>query len=208
MSDVSAQPQDTATLHNQVQPIVQQQADDSMPSDATVVSDAAATSSVTTTSDTTASDATIATSVMQSAQAYDPLNPSHPVGKSGIGAKETAAKGLDALVAEVPGAQVVETEKSAEVPPEVESWIEKVQHHEIQAPHEVVVADKTTQQLTGNYASDPVIVLPVTQQGMQTGITKSVTESARWLVEWCTRIIKKFHGMVVYRDVPQKERGT
>ena len=194
MSDVSAQPQDVAMLNNQAQPIVQQQADDVTASDATVVSDAV-----------TASDATIAASVMQTMQSFDPLNPSHPVGKSGIGAKEvSASQSLDAMVAEVPGAQVVETEKSAEVPPEVESWVEKVKHHAIQAPHEVVVADQTAQQPTGNYASEPVIVLPVTQQGMQTGVTKKVTESARWLVEWCTRIIKKFHGMVVYRDVPQK----
>lgn len=198
MSDVSAQPQDTTTLSNQAQPAAYPQANDSVLAGNSIVSDV-----------TSLSDATVATSVMQSAQAYDALNPSHPVGKSGIGAKETTAnKGLDSIVAEVPGAQVVEVEKSAEIPPEVESWVEKVQHHEIQAPHEVVVADKTTQQLTGNYASDPVIVLPVTQQGMQVGITKSVTESARWLVEWCTRIIKKFHGMVVYRDVVQKDKNA
>lgn len=198
MSDVSAQPQDTTTLSNQAQPVVYPQANDSVIADDSIVSDV-----------TSLSDAAVAASVMQSAQAHDPLNPSHPVGKSGIGAKETAVnKGLDSIVAEVPGAQVVETEKSAEIPPEVESWVEKVHHHEIQAPHEVVVADKTTQQLTGNYASDPVIVLPVTQQGMQVGITKTVTESARWLVEWCTRIIKKFHGMVVYRDAVQKEKNT
>lgn len=193
MSDVSAQPQNITMQDNVVS---------AQPQDIAVQNNDVAAQQA---SALMASDAVVAASVMQSAQANDPLNPSHPVGKSGIGAKETSAsKGLDSIVTEVPGAQVVETEKSAEVPPEVESWVEKVQHHEIQAPHEVVVADQTAQQPTGNYASEPVIVLPVTQQGMQVGMTKSVTESARWLVEWCSRIIKKFHGMVVYRDVPQK----
>jgi len=202
MSDVSAQPQDAS-----VQP-TQQNAqviavDDvqrmSMPAQQVShnASDAITSTNI--------SDSVVATSVMQSAQAYDPLNPSHPVGKSGIGAKETLAKGLDALVAEVPGAQAVEVERTAEVPPEVESWVEKVEHHEIQAPHEVVVADQTAQQPTGNYASEPVIILPATQQAVQQGFTQKITESARWLAEWCTRIMKKFHGMVVYRDVVRKE---
>lgn len=193
MSDMSAQPQDDVQaqgVHNSAQ---------------TLPTDDVLDTSTPAVSVSNVSDAVVATSVMQSAQAYDPLNPSHPVGKSGTGAKETLAKGLDALVAEVPGAQAVEVERTAEVPPEVESWVEKVEHHEIQAPHEVVVADQTAQQLTGNYASEPVIILPATQQAIQQGFTQKITESMRWLAEWCTRIIKKFHGMVVYRDVVRKE---
>ncbi len=209
MSDVSAQPQHVTTQDDVTQPAVLQ--DDVVVQDGNAVLQHASLPVPPTqsTDPSLVSDAAITASLMQTMQSFDPLNPSHPVGKSGIGAKETsAAQGLDAIVAEVPGAQVVETEKNAEVPPEVEKWVEKVQHHEIQAPHEVVVADKTAQQPTGNYASDPVIVLPITQQGMQIGLTKAVTESARWLVTWCTRIIKKFHGMVVYRDVPQKGQGS
>ncbi|MBI5151451.1 MAG: hypothetical protein HZA34_02660 [Candidatus Pacebacteria bacterium] len=152
-------------------------------------------------------DAVVTTSVLQAAQAYDPLNPPHAGGKPGLGVKERVSSGLDTLVQEVPGAQVIETEKSAEIPPEVESWMEKVDHHEIAAPKEVVVADQTSAQPTGHYASDPVIILPISHQKVQTGMKKSVAESIRWLAEWCLRVIKKFHGMVVYREESQGDRS-
>ena len=106
---------------------------------------------------------------------------------------------LDSLAAEIPGATAVETEKSAEVPPELESWMEKVETHQVQPPQQVVVADQTATNLTGNYVAEPVIVLPLTQQKVQQGTKKSVVDSMRWLAEWCIRIMKKFHGKVVYR---------
>ncbi|HKY73755.1 MAG TPA: hypothetical protein VJ246_00375 [Patescibacteria group bacterium] len=149
-----------------------------------------------------AADASVVTGVIQSAQSYDPLNPPHPVGKSGLGVKETTARGAVAEVSsqEVPGIQVVETEKVPEISPEVESWIEKVEQHELQLPQEIVVADQTAQQPTGIYAAKPVMILPADQKTVQKGMKKSVTESVRWLAEWCFKIIKKFHGAVVYRE--------
>jgi len=152
-------------------------------------------------------DAAIVNAVSQSAQNYDPLNPPNATGgRSGLGVKESVAHtvnepdGLSALAQEVPGAQVVDVEKSAEVPPEVESWMEKVEHHEVRAPSQVVVADQTAQMPTGDYAAQPVIVLPVTQQAVQAGMKKSVKDSIRWLAEWCVKMMKKFHGLVVYRE--------
>ena len=135
------------------------------------------------------------------------MNPPNAIGgRAGLGVKESVATtvhGLDALSAlaqEVPGAQVVDVEKSAEVPPEVESWMEKVEHHEVRAPNQVVVADQTAQMPTGDYAAQPVIVLPITQQAVQIGMKKSVQDSIRWLAEWCVKMMKKFHGLVVYRE--------
>lgn len=149
-------------------------------------------------------DAAIVNAVTQSAQSYDPLNPPNATGgRSGLGVKESVAhtvNELDALAQEVPGAQVVDVERSAEVPPEVESWMEKVEHHEVKAPSQVVVADQTAQAPTGDYAAQPVIVLPVTQQAVQIGMKKSVKDSIRWLAEWCVKMMKKFHGLVVYRE--------
>ena len=153
---------------------------------------------------TTLTDAVVLHTVSQSAQAYDPLNPPNTVGgRSGLGVKESVAhtaNGLDALVQEVPGSQVIEVEKSAEIPPEVESWMEKVEHHEVKAPNQVVVADQTAQMPTGDYAAQPVIVLPATQQAVKTGMKKGVQDSIRWLAEWCIKMMKKFHGLVVYRE--------
>lgn len=153
---------------------------------------------------TSTADAAIVNAVSQSVQHYNPLNPPNAAGgRSGLGVKESVAHtvhGLDALVQEVPGAQVVDVERSAEVPPEVESWMEKVKHHEVRAPSQVVVADQTAQAPTGDYASQPVIVLPVTQQAVQAGMKKSVQDSIRWLAEWCVKMMKKFHGLVVYRE--------
>lgn len=153
-----------------------------------------------------AADASVVSSVIQSAQSYDPLNPPHPVGKSGVGIKEATTSGAAAEVSpqEVPGIQVVETEKVPEISPEVESWIEKVEHHELQPPQEIVVADQTAQQPTGIYAAEPVIVLPAGQKTVQQGMKKGVTESVRWLAEWCFKMIKKFHGAVVYREESSK----
>lgn len=141
----------------------------------------------------------VATPVLQAAQSYDPLNPPHVGGKPGRGVKELVSSALDARN-EIPGVQVVETEQSAEIPPEVESWMEKVDHREVVPPKEIVVADQTSMQPTGHYAAQPVIVLPTSQQTVKKGMTQGVTESIRWLAEWCFRVIKKFHGMVVYRE--------
>jgi len=93
----------------------------------------------------------------------------------------------------------VEVEKSAEIPPELEAWVEEVTQHEEELPQEIVIADKTTQQSIGQGNEEPLIVLPLTQLGMQAGLLKPVSDSVRWLTVWCKRIVEKFHGRVVYR---------
>jgi hypothetical protein len=153
------------------------------------------------------SDASATATLQAVAQSTDPLNPPNVVGgRAGLGAKElTNAGSLDSLAQEVPGVQAVEVERSAEIPPEVESFMESVEDHQFKAPQEVVVADATAQQPTGHYAAEPVIVLPTTSQKVQEGKKKGVTESIRWLAEWCIKMAKKFHGMVVYRDVAEEK---
>jgi hypothetical protein len=120
------------------------------------------------------SDASANATLQAVAQSTDPLNPPNVVGgRAGLGAKELTNVGtLDSIAQEVPGAQAVEVEKSAEIPPEVESFMESVEDHQFKAPQEVVVADATAQQPTGHYASEPVIVLPTTSQKVQEGKKK------------------------------------
>ncbi|HAU99524.1 MAG: hypothetical protein UX04_C0005G0014 [Microgenomates group bacterium GW2011_GWF2_45_18] len=123
---------------------------------------------------------------------------------SGVGSKESPRYSPDlSPLAEIPGAQVIEDEPNPEISPEVESWMEKVDRKNIDPPKEVVVADKTATNPTGNYAAQPVIVLPISKPTLTKGLTQNVQYSVRWLAEWCLRIIKKFGGMVVYRPMQE-----
>jgi len=109
------------------------------------------------------------------------------------------------VIENIPGAQTVEQEPSPEISPELEGWMEKVERNVIKPPDQIVVADETATNPTGNYVSQPVIVLPATQQVVQQGMKQNVKQSVRWLAEWCLRMMKKFNGIVVYRDALEKK---
>ena len=51
----------------------------------------------------------------------------------------------------------------------------------------------------------PEVVLPLTKDSMSSGMGSNVGQSARWLAEWCLKIIKKFHGRVVYATREDKK---
>ncbi len=142
-------------------------------------------------------DASIAPqAAIQSIIANDPLNPPY-AGKSG--AKKEISGSSDVSPIEVPGVQVVEHEPNVEISPEVQGWIEKVEQEKLHLPDNIVVADQTAAQPTGTYAAAPVIVLPMTEDQMSSGLKASVKNSVRWLATWCVRVMKKFKGSVVYR---------
>jgi hypothetical protein len=96
--------------------------------------------------------------------------------------------------------QMVEQERTPEISPEVEAYIQKVQDHQNQAPKEVVIADGSQGSSQTAYPSKPVVVLPITAQMEKDGATKSPKFSIRWLVEWSHKIIKMFVGKVIYRQ--------
>lgn len=48
--------------------------------------------------------------------------------------------------------------------------------------------------VTSQMAPAPVIVLPVTKTKYLYGLKQKVTDSIRWLAEWCGRILKIFGG--------------
>jgi hypothetical protein len=92
---------------------------------------------------------------------------------------------------------VVERPTAPEVPPEVER-VEAVAGAEIQLPQPVT--DDTGQVLvTSPAAAQPKIVLPLTKEEIERGLHLKVIHSFRWLAEWCRRLIKMFHGRVIYR---------
>lgn len=97
---------------------------------------------------------------------------------------------------EVVGSDSVEKEP---LPPEVASWMEKVNRGEVGGkPPEIVIADKTAH--TPSYAgtAQPVYVLPLGRTEFRAGLHKSVSDSVRWLAEWCKRVMKKMGSQAMY----------
>lgn len=130
--------------------------------------------------------------------ATNTLNPTQPT----TSLKESvAAVSPDISSAEAgAGLQQVEYETSPELPVEVESYLQRVEDHQDQAPDEIVIADGTTQPSVAHPPiKKPVIILPITAEEEKTGQKKSLHWSVRWLVEWSKKIMKMFSGEVVYR---------
>lgn len=135
------------------------------------------------------------------------LNPQYPVGPAG--SKESVESvSLDQLAVDAArGAKQVELEPTPEIPPEVESYLQKVEDHTATAPKEIVIADgSNTQPTDHHYPAQPVVVLPITSEEEKQGATKSPKFSIRWLVEWSRKIMKVFSGKVIYRFVEEDQK--
>lgn len=95
----------------------------------------------------------------------------------------------------------IEVSPAKELEPEVESTQEKIAQQKITALQETVVATDKMPPVQPNTVSQPVVVLPLSEKGMNEGQKKSTEHSIRWLYEWCVRQIRKFkETLVVYRD--------
>lgn len=136
----------------------------------------------------------------------DPLNPPNP---SPVGSikKEAMVVGSGVAV-EVPaqnveqvgGVQTVEQERTPEISPEVESFLEHAKEQSDHLPQEIVVADNQEVSAVTHHPKKPVIVLPITPEEQKKGGKKSPKLSIRWLVEWSVKMMKKFSGEVIYRE--------
>jgi hypothetical protein len=86
-------------------------------------------------------------------------------------------------------APLVELREDEKIPEEVQGWVEKLQKEDISLPKpiqangEVVLAEPSVKFV------DDKIVLPLTQQGFTQSAQAKVTQSIRWLHEWCKRVI-------------------
>jgi len=86
------------------------------------------------------------------------------------------------------------------IPEEVEGWLEKLERgEEVKLPQSVKHKGKILVE-PAEPQVDEKVVLPTTQETIQKGVHSNVFTSVRWLAEWCLRMIKKFHGAVVYRE--------
>jgi hypothetical protein len=140
--------------------------------------------------------AAVPTAVAQVAE--DSLNPSYPVGGTvkEVGPLPTAVETPQVDVS--PGLQYVETEPQ-EMPPEVESFLTKVENHHEQLPQEIVIKENSAADPVLQSIPQPVIVLPITPEIEKKGLSKNAEFSVRWLVEWSHKMIKMFAGRVIYK---------
>lgn len=137
----------------------------------------------------------------------DTLNPDNPVGSAGSKESLDTATIDQIAVDAARGAQQVEVEPTPEIPPEVESYLQKVEEHKDTAPEEIVIADgSSTQPVNNNYPSQPVVVLPITPEEEKKGANKNPKFSIRWLVEWSRKIMKAFSGKVIYRFAEEDQK--
>jgi hypothetical protein len=101
---------------------------------------------------------------------------------------------------------IVELNETEPLPPEVEGWLQKLDTAgDIKLP-EPITHDGNV--LLANSEAQIVkekIVLPMTQSGVQQGLTAKVTDSARWLAEWCVRLIKSMKSDIKY--APETTNG-
>ena len=87
--------------------------------------------------------------------------------------------------------------KDLEIGPEVRDYIEEEKKAELELSEKIVHEGKTL--LASSEPEElPDLVLPMTEDAVKAGMGQKITSSAKWLAWWCVRIIKKFHGRVVY----------
>jgi hypothetical protein len=82
---------------------------------------------------------------------------------------------------------------------EVASWIEKLEKgEEVQLPQTVV--DDWGQVLVQSAApQQPKITLPLDDNQLISGLKQAITNSIRWLAEWCLRLLKMSPERVEYK---------
>lgn len=114
-------------------------------------------------------------------------------------AKETGPATSNELAGfvEVVGSDSIEKEP---IPPEVASWMEKVSRDTSgEKPPEIVIATPTTPPTASGGTKANVFVLPLGEQELEAGKRQGVSNSVRWLSEWCLRLVKKLGGQTTFR---------
>ncbi|HUV72132.1 MAG TPA: hypothetical protein VMW25_03930 [Clostridia bacterium] len=93
---------------------------------------------------------------------------------------------------------LVVKEEEPKLDKEVEKYFEKVEEEQYLSQP---VTDDAGQVLVSPAAPQkPQIVLPVTQVTYNLGLTKKVSDSLRWLSEWCRRLLKIFGSRAIFRE--------
>ena len=104
---------------------------------------------------------------------------------------------LNTLFTEEKG-EITLMEAEPKLQPEVESMIKRVEKEIYMA--KPITDDAGQPVMQSPAAVTPVITLPITQSTYIVGLTQQITESVRWLAEWCRRVIKILGEKVVFRE--------
>lgn len=141
--------------------------------------------------------------VVPTAQNNQPMTPAMPAAAPTPAVPETGGMNKEVMPPLRPPetAVVVEVGKDHELEPEVEGWIEHLkQDGEIKLTEpikndqgEIVMSNVSPQ------AADDKLVVPLTEEGMKTGLKQPLDSSARWLTEWIKRLIGMFGNKVSYK---------
>lgn len=98
---------------------------------------------------------------------------------------------------------LVEIQETEKIPEEVEGWLQKLNDAgEIKLPEPITHDGDVLLAGTEAQVVKEKLVLPMSQTSMNTGLKAKVTESARWLAEWCMRLVKLMNGNVKYSPEP------
>jgi hypothetical protein len=90
---------------------------------------------------------------------------------------------------------LVEIAKEAELAPEVESWMEKVEKaQDVQLTQPVIQDDSVVVAHPSAQVVDDQVILPLTMDQIESAQKHKVGESVRWLAEWCLRLTKVLHA--------------
>ncbi|HUW22322.1 MAG TPA: hypothetical protein VMW41_06690 [Candidatus Bathyarchaeia archaeon] len=112
----------------------------------------------------------------------------------GVASLETRRKVIKRLFGKERKFPVVEIPQIPEIPPEIEK-AQPVTGAATQLP-QAVIDDQTGQVLVSSPGDQGQIVLPLTEEEIEKGLTYQVIDSIRWLAEWCVRLAKRV-GLVI-----------
>lgn len=153
--------------------------------------------------DISPSDSIIATSLL----AATPLASSSP---SFVGTPHKETSPPSELPPPIETAPVVELHETENIPEEVEGWLGKLNQAgdinlttPITHDGDILLANSEAQVVKEK------LVLPLTETQVSFGLKHQVTDSARWLAEWCVRLVKMVKDGIKYapeavRPPPEK----
>lgn len=120
-----------------------------------------------------------------------------PVTSSPAGSMSKEKETLNTLFPEEGERYQVVEEKEKEIEKEVQPYIEKIEKEIYLA--KPVTDDYGQTLVTAPSAQPTQVILPISQSQLFYGLKQKVSESIRWLAEWCLRLIKIFGSRAVLR---------
>ena len=144
--------------------------------------------------DTQIPDSIIASTILSNAPISPPPTSSPTMGNP---QKEAAPVSENHTPPET--APLIELHETEAIPEEVEGWLQKLNQAgdiNLQQPithdGDIMLANTEAQVVKEK------LVLPLSESGVNAGLKNKVTDSARWLAEWCVRLVKMIKDGVKY----------